>query len=165
MHQYPENSGENIYFLEKTLSSDFANPLNAMTKIENEIEWEKYRYLFKMHVNLKLIENYISLGQKYNKNTAYFFNYPFKQKNLKSLKMAEKCFQKALYYWKDTTAWAEKASERKFIWIFFESIQYWDDERYRIQNNELNYKTIIDGHLKRLQKVREDFEAMNPDTY
>ena len=54
--QYPDDVMENIYYLEKAVKADFANPQYALAKIENEKDWEKYRYLFMMHLNLKLIE-------------------------------------------------------------------------------------------------------------
>ena len=54
LNQYPDEILENIYYLEKALTADFANPLFAIALIENEIQWEKYRYLFMMHINLKL---------------------------------------------------------------------------------------------------------------
>ena len=53
--QYPNNTMENIYWLEMAVKADFANPLHALALIENETQWEKYCYLFNMHINLKLI--------------------------------------------------------------------------------------------------------------
>ena len=50
-YMYPTDFGENIWYLEKALGSDFANPLNALALIENQDQWERYRYLFYMHVN------------------------------------------------------------------------------------------------------------------
>ncbi|MDR0708797.1 MAG: hypothetical protein LBF77_01880, partial [Spirochaetaceae bacterium] len=48
--QYPDDSMENIYWLERAARADFANPLYAFARIENETQWEKYRYLFMMHI-------------------------------------------------------------------------------------------------------------------
>ena len=86
--QYPDDSMENIYWLEQALKADFANPLYALALIENEIQWEKYRYLFNMHLYIKLIEQYLFLGNKWNKRNAYFYNAPFKDQNLESLETA-----------------------------------------------------------------------------
>ena len=41
--QQPDDCIENIYWLEKAVKADFCNPLYAYTKIENELQWEKYR--------------------------------------------------------------------------------------------------------------------------
>ena len=136
LYQYPEDSMEDIHYLGMALRSDFANPLNALAKIETEKEWEKYRYLFYMHVNLRLIDSYIQLGNKYNKRNAYFYNYPWKFSNLKSLETAEECFRYALNYWDDAVEWSAKAAAPEFAWMFIDDIQYWEDESYRIQSGE-----------------------------
>ncbi|MDR2597733.1 MAG: hypothetical protein LBC76_10510 [Treponema sp.] len=158
--QYPDDSMENIYWLEKAMKADFANPLYALTLIENEIQWEKYCYLFNMHINIKLIEQYLFLGNKWNKRNAYFYNAPWKDQNLESLETAETCFRTALYYWDEAVAWAQKANERRFRWIDLQKIQFWEDEALRIENGKLNYAKTIKRELDLLQKVREKFEAM-----
>ena len=106
--QYPDDSIENIYWLEKALKAPFANPLFALAKIENEVQWEKYRYLFMMHINLKMIEQYLFLGNKWNKRNGYFFNAPWRDENLKSLETAETCYRTALYYWNEAVSWSLK---------------------------------------------------------
>jgi hypothetical protein len=158
--QYPDDSMENIYWLEQAMKADFANPLYALALIENETQWEKYRYLFNMHINIKLIEQYLFLGNKWNKRNAYFYNAPWKDQNLESLKTAETCFRTALYYWDEAVAWAEKANEKRFRWIDLQKVQFWEDEAFRIENGKLNYAKTIKRELDSLQKVREKFEAM-----
>ncbi|WP_253952488.1 hypothetical protein [Oceanispirochaeta sp. M1] len=164
-YQYPEDTMENIHYLGMALRSDFANPLNALATIENEKEWEKYRYLFYMHVNLKLVDSYLKLGMKYDKRNAYFYNYPWKFSNLDSLETAEECYRYALNFWEDAIEWSDKAAEHKFAWMFIEEIQFWEDESFRIQTGDLNYQKTINRELDRLQKVREAFEAMDQNTY
>ena len=159
-NQYPDDTMENIYYLEKALKADFCNPLYAMALIENETQWEKYRCLFMMHVNLKLIEQYIMLANKWNKRNAYFYNAPWKDINLEALETAEKCFYAALYYWKDARDWAEKSLQRRFRFIELDRIKYWQDEALRIENKSLDYEKIISRELKLLQQVREKFEEM-----
>lgn len=163
--QYPDDTMENIYWLEKALKADFANPLYALALIENEVQWEKYRYLFMMHANLKLIEQYLLLGSKWDKRVAYFYNAPWKEQNLESLKTAETSYRAALVYWKDAKDWADKALDKKFRFINLERVQAWEDEAARIEEDSLNYERIIGRELDRLQKVREKFEAMNENTY
>jgi hypothetical protein len=160
--QYPDDTMENIYWLEKAMKADFCNPLYALALIENETQYEKYRYLFNMHINLKLIEQYLFLGNKWNKRHAYFYNAPWKKQNLESLETAETCYRTALYYWDAALEWAEKARERRFYFIVLPRVQFWEDEAHRIENGELDYKKIITRELAMLQKVRERFEAM-PD--
>jgi hypothetical protein len=163
--QYPDDTMENIYWLEKALKADFANPLYAIALIEDRVQWEKYRYLFMMHVNLKLIEQYLYLGNKWNKRNAYFYNAPWKEQNLESLETAETCFRTALYYWKDAVDWAEKALDRRFRFINLRRVQYWEDEAGRIEDKSLDYEKIIRRELDLLQRVRERFQAMDENTY
>lgn len=164
MIMYPDDSMEMIGFLEAALSADFCNPLYAIARgIENKKQWERYRYLFNMHVNLKLIDLYLTLGNKFDKHVAYFFNEPWKEDNLKSLELAEQIYEKAYHYWDEALKWAVKA-DRLFHYEL-KGIEYWEDQRYRIIEGELDYRDIINHHLERLQKVRESFQAMDENTY
>ncbi|MDR1971112.1 MAG: hypothetical protein LBQ46_04250 [Treponema sp.] len=163
--QYPDDSMENIYWLEKALKADFANPLYALALIENETEWEKYRYLFTMHLYLKLIEQYLYLGNKWNKRNAYFYNAPWKEQNLESLETAETCFRAALSYWNDAVEWAAKSRDRRFRYINLQRVQFWEDEALRIEEGDLDYEKTIGRELALLQQVRERFQAMDEHTY
>jgi len=163
--QYPDDTMENIYWLEHALKADFANPLYALALIEDKVQWEKYRHLFMMHVNLKLIEQYLFLGEKWNKRHAYFYNAPWKEQNLESLKTAETCFRTALYYWQDALKWSQKAQAPNFRWINLERVQFWEDESSRITDKSLDYEKIIRRELDSLAKVRAQFEAMDETTY
>jgi hypothetical protein len=158
--QYPDDAVENIYWLEKAINADFANPLYAFARIADETEWEKYRALFMMHINLKLIEQYLYLGGKWNKRNVYFFNAPWKKQNLESLETTEKCFRAALYYWKDAREWAEKSLDRRFRWINLRNVQFWEDEAARIDDGSLDYETIINRELALLQSTREKFQTV-----
>ena len=161
--QYPEDSAENIYYLETALKRPLVNPLNALGVIKNEDDWERYRLLFTMHLNLKLIEQYRLLALKFDKFEAYFYNYPWKQENLKSLQMAEIYYKDALYYWDRVLEQVELLDDNKYIYI--EGLEYWEDELFRIRSGELDYDEFINDDLSRLYEVRAAFEAMNPETY
>ncbi|MDR2080198.1 MAG: hypothetical protein LBP74_10815 [Treponema sp.] len=163
--QYPDDTMENIYWLEQAIKADFANPLFALALIENESQWEKYRYLFMMHVHLKLIEQYLYLGNKWNKRNAYFYNAPWKEQNLESLETAETCYRTALYYWQAARDWAEKALDRRFRFINLIRVQFWEDEAGRVEDGTLDYGKIINRELSLLQQVREQFQAMDENTY
>jgi hypothetical protein len=163
--QYPDDTMENIYWLEKALKADFCNPLYALALIENETQWEKYRYLFMMHVNLKLVEQHLLLGNKWNKRNAYFYNAPWKEQNLDSLETAETCYRTALYYWNEAVSWAEKSLEKRFRWINLEKVQFWEDEAGRIEDKSLNYEKTIQRELTLLENVRQTFQNMDENTY
>ena len=159
--QYPDDTMENIYWLEQALKADFCNPLYALALIEDEIQWEKYRYLFTMHIYIKMIEQYLFLGNKWNKRNAYFYNAPWRDQNLESLETAETCYRTALYYWEEAVNWAQKANERRLRWIDLPRVQFWRDEAFRIENGSLNYGRTIRRELDFLQKVREKFQEMD----
>jgi len=161
--QYPDDAIENIYWLERAKKADFCNPLYALATIEDERHWERYRYLFEMHLSLKLIEQHLILGSKYDKRVAYFYNAPWKDQNLESLRIAESAYRAALAYWREARELAAKAMAMRFVRL--EEVQYWEDEAFRIEEGELDYADIIGEELARLQKVRAAFEKMDGSTY
>jgi hypothetical protein len=161
--QYPDDTIENIYYLEQATKADFCNPLYALAKIETKGQWARYRALMNMHLNLKLIEQHLILGSKWDKRIAYFYNEPWKNDNLESLKTAETCYRTALAYWEGAKKYALEAMKSRFINL--PDIQYWEDEAFRIEQGKLDYADIIKDELARLEKVRADFEAMDDNTY
>jgi hypothetical protein len=161
-YQYPDDTMESIYYLEQALKADFANPLYALARIENRQQWAQYRLLFKMHVNLKLAELYLTLGSKYDKMVAYFYNAPWKVQNLDSLEKAEQVYRVALGYWTEALG---LAAQRQHLAFNLEEIQKWEDEWKRILTGDLDYWQIINDHLARLQRVRRAFQAMDENTY
>jgi len=163
LYMYPEDYAANIAWLERALDADFANPLYAFAEIENEREWEFYRYLFWMHLNLQMVDQYLSWAAGYMKFNARFFNYPWKEDNLASLERAESLFSIAGYYWDEAVRWSEEAA--RFPWLSLDEVQYWADQSYRIQSGELDYGAIIARHQERLQEVRAQFETMDATTY
>jgi hypothetical protein len=163
LYMRPENYAENIRWLEAAVKADFANPLYALAVIHNEREWEYYRYLFLMHLNLHLVDQYLGWAGDYMKFEAYFFNYPWREDNLDSLVRAESLFEIAGYYWDQAVSWSNQAAE--FPWLNLPEVQNWSDQSYRIQNGELDYGAIIARHQARLEEVRTAFASMGPETY
>jgi hypothetical protein len=161
--QYPDDSIENIYWLERAKKADFCNPLYALAAIEDTKHWERYRYLLDMHLDLKLIEQHLVLGSKFDKRKAYFFNAPWKDQNLESLKTAEAAYKAALAYWSEAKELASKAMKMRFTRL--DEVQAWIDEAFRIDSGDLDYADIIGDELKRLEKVRAEFEKMDASTY
>ena len=160
---YPERIAENVYWLEQALRSDFANPLNALAEVSTPREWEWYRNLFTMHINLKLVDLYLQWGAEYMKFTAFFYNAPWQRQNLDSLERAERYFQYATVYWDAAQRWSQAAAPIRFVHL--EEIQAWEDEHHRIRSGDLDYGRIIERHLDRVAEVRAAFQAMDADTY
>ena len=163
--QYPDDVMENIYWLERAVAADFANPQYALARITDKTDWEKYRYLFMMHVNLKLIEQHMRLGRTWDKKIAYFYDAPWQDQYIRDLETAESCYRAGLYYWTEAKVWAEKANQKKFKFLHLTDIQNWEDECYRIDTGDLNYETTLKRELKRLEKVKQTFLEMDEHTY
>lgn len=161
--QYPDDSIENIFWLEKAIEADFANPLYALAKIGDKKSWERYRYLFNMHLELKMIEQHLALGSKFDKREAFFFNAPWKRENLDSLKTAETAYKAALSYWPKAKEWANKAENIRFLYL--PEVQFWEDEATRIVQGSLDYDKIITKELDRLNRVKLAFEGMDEASY
>lgn len=161
--QYPEDAIENIYYLEKASKADFCNPLYAFAKIEDKKQWERYRYLLDMLIDMKLIEQHLALGASFDKKVAYFYNAPWKKENLESLKKAESAYRAALAYWPAAKDLAAKAMKMRFTSL--EGVDYWVETAARIDSGELDMGAAIDRELARLEKVRADFEKMDAGTY
>ena len=163
--QYPDDVMENIYWLEQAVKADFCNPLYAPCKINSHDEWEKYRYLFMMHVNLKLIEQHLRLGRTYDKKSVNFYDAPWKDLYIENLEKTLSCYQAGLYYWQEAKLWAEKAGTKKFRFMNLQDIQYWEDERERINTGSLDYEKILNREIERVQKNIEGFKNMDESIY
>ncbi len=163
LYMYPEDYAENIRWLELALKADFANPLYALAKVETPREWEYYRALFWMHLNLHLVNQYLGWASKFMKFDAYFYNYPWRDQNVDSLLRSESLFEIARYYWDEAVRWSAEAA--RFPWLHLKEVQYWADQSYRIEHGELDYGAIIDRHQARLERVRAEFLAMDGTTY
>jgi len=163
LNQYPDDCLESIHYLEQALRSPFANPLNALARIDDEADWERYRNLFYLHVNLKLVEQWRLLASKYDKRAAYFYNAPFREQNLESLKKAEELYNQALVYWDEALTYYEIIASLPYRHIT--EIQNWEDEYERIRSGELDYAEFIGIDLARVNRVRSQFEAMDGGTY
>ncbi len=161
--QYPDDSIENIYWLEQAKKADFCNPLYALATVVDPKHWERYRSLLQMHLDIKLIEQHRILGSKFDKRVAYFYNAPWKDQNLESLKTAELAYRAALDYWKETKELAANAMKSRFVDL--EGAEFWIDEAARIESGELDYAQIIGADLDRVARVRAEFEKMDASTY
>lgn len=158
--QYPDDCIENIYWLEKAAQADFCNPQFADFKVESEKQWEKYRYLFQMHINLKLIEQHLRLGRTYDKKCIYFYDAPWKDEYLRNMEKALTCYKAGLYYWQEAKLWCEKSSSTTFNFLYITAKQNWEDERERIVSGELDYEKMLNREIARLEKNISELKSM-----
>lgn len=159
--QYPDDCIENIYWLEKAAQADFCNPQYCDFKITTEKQWEKYRYLFQMHINLKLIEQHLRLGRIYDKKCIYFYDAPWKDEYLRNMEKALSCYKAGLYYWQEAKLWCEKSNGSSFNFLFITEKQNWEDERERIVNGNLDYEKMLNREITRLEKNIKELNEMD----
>lgn len=159
--QYPDDCIENIYWLEKAAAADFCNPQFCGIEITSEKQWEKYRYLFQMHINLKLIEQHLRLGRVYDKRRINFYDAPFKDEYLHNLEQTLSCYKTAVYYWEEAKVWCEKANNSSFNFLYITERQYWEDERERMTSGELDYEKILNREISRVEKNIEELKSMD----
>lgn len=159
--QYPDDCIENIYWLEKAVQADFCNPLFVDIKITTEKEWEKYRYLFQMHINLKLIEQHLRAGRTFDKKCIYFYDAPWKDEYLRNMETALTYYKAGLYYWKEVKVWCEKANASSFNFLYITDKQNWEDERERIVTGELDYEKMLNREISRLEKNIKQLNEMD----
>ncbi|MBN1897556.1 MAG: hypothetical protein JW827_02170 [Spirochaetes bacterium] len=142
----------NVYFLKKGLISPFRHASKALCLLKTPQEETKYRNLLKMHLNLKIMQNYLYLGRLYDKRIIYHFNMPFKEDLIKSLNIAKFYYNLAREYWPRVLAWAGEASK---IDVRID-MDFLEDELWSIQNRDKevdwDYDYTFDIHLSGLEK-------------
>ena len=164
LYMYPEEYRYNLWILEHALAADFANPLNALShEIGDKLDHERYRYLFKMHANLEMTKLYRELAAGYDKREAFYFNAPWRETTLRSLRYAESYYEAALYYWDVALEWSHRAWRLRGIDLT--DIADWQDINLRVEIGELDYLDLLRGDLARLRSVREKFAAMDETTF
>lgn len=152
---YNENTlRKNIDMLKTALNSKFRHPSHSLIKIETEDEYQKYRRLMYMHINLLIMRSYMRIASRYDKQKVYFYNADFAKEINESLDTADKLYNEAVPYWNKARDYAEKASDIKLT----TDLGFIETERYNIVRGELDFGNIIDKHLDNIKKKREDLQ-------
>jgi hypothetical protein len=149
---YNENSlRKNIERMKAALGSRFRHPSEALTKIETEEEYLKYRNLMFMHLNMLIMRDHMKIAVRYDKRKVYFYSADFAREILESLDIAEKTYREALPYWQEAKKYALRASEIKVT----ADLGFIESERTSIVRGEIDFEKIINGHLARLDSNRQ----------
>lgn len=153
---YNENSlRKNIDRMKTALVCKFRYPSEALVKIESEQEYLKYRRLMHMHINILIMRNYMRIASKYDMQKIYFYNLEFAKEIKESLDIAESLFKEAIPYWEKARKLANDASEVKIT----TDLGFIESERYSIIHNELDFGKIINDHLSRINKKKQELDA------
>jgi len=152
---YNENSlRRNIERLKIALGCKFRHPSQALTRIESEEEYRKYRNLMFMHINMLIMRDHMKIAARYDKRRIYFHNLDFAREIGESLDIAEDMYGRALPYWEEARRYAERASEYRLT----TDMGFIESERYSIVRGELDYGRIINGHLARVRERKRELE-------
>ena len=165
MNLYQVNASleRNIRFMQWALKAPFDNPVRSLAKIETENDFKRYKALFKLHVNLLIIDSYLQLARRFDKEHIYFFNLWYAKELKESFIIARYYYETALVYWDEVKRFTEIASEIPGSI----SIDQWEDDLWLIQEGELDYKAIINEHLDRLdtkQQLIENYLSTEQET-
>jgi len=161
-----ENLNANVYWLHYALKAPFAPPVQALAKIETPKQWDKYKKLFHMHMNFLIMENYLRLGERYEKNNIYFFNYAFAKEIKEGLEITKIYYKRAEVYWKKVAELSGICFELRDIELYDldGEVAKWEDRVYKIHFNEVevNYTKEIQ---KRLQEVEKKTKMIEKGEY
>ena len=149
------NLERNIRFMQWALQAPFDNQVRSIALIETEHDFRRYKSLFRMHVNLLIIDSYLQLARRFDKEHVYFYNKIWYAEELQeSFTIARYFYQVAINYWEEAKKHAAGADETPGRI----NLDYWEDEQYQIQTGELDYGEIIDDHLQKLEARIEEVE-------
>jgi hypothetical protein len=163
LYQVNPSLERNIRFMQWALQAPFDNPVRSLARIETQNDFTRYKTLFKMHVNLLIIDSYLQLARRFDKQHVYFFNLWYAESLKESFQIARYYYQIGLNYWGEVEKYAQ-AGEKLPGRI---DIDEWEDDLYRIQNGELDYSAIISSHLEKLDaRIRtvDNYLSRFPDT-
>lgn len=150
----------NIVFMQGALKSPYRPAYRSLVPIHTEREHEKYRYLLKMHMNVRILQDYLTLGRLYDMQKLYFYHEESKEDLIKSLKRAEYYYLVAQDYWTDVKKFAVDAYVMKDIRIPLENLE--DEMRFIVQRDvDWQYDRILAIHLAKVRANLEKLGAMD----
>ncbi|AHE63100.1 hypothetical protein [Borrelia parkeri] len=158
MKKNPNSYKRNIFFLQNALKYPFGNPNYSLSKVETREEWDKYKLLFKMHVNLLLVKQHLYLGDLFDTRYTYFYKTPKKKGILENLNKSTNFYKIAAEYYTEALKYHKQLQKYKFTKMQSDGITNWEDEYHRIETKELNYYDIIERELTRIEQTKKFFQ-------
>lgn len=139
----------NVDYLERALNAPFDFVNRALTIIETEEAYTKYKDLMHMQFNYLITQNYIYLAGLYDKQNYYFYNSQFDEDIKKSFKYAVYFYNLAKERWIVTKDLAEKVMKNKSKLEMDNLI----DKAYKIALGEIDYNKTADRQLKHIEEI------------
>ena len=139
----------NVDYLERALNAPFDFVNRALTIIETEEAYTKYKDLMHMQFNYLITQNYIYLAGLYDKQNYYFYNSQFDEDIKKSFEYAVYFYNLAKERWIITKDLAEKVMKNKSKLEIDNLI----DKAYKIALGEIDYNKTADRQLKHIEEI------------
>jgi len=150
MNLYYDNPNllRNIRFMQWAIKAPFDNPVRSLAKITNECEYKRYKLLFKFHVTLLIVDSYLQLAHRFDKEHLYFFNYSYSKDIKDSLELSKFFYNRALIYWNE----AKKYIPSIDLIPCKTNLDTWEDEFYKVKKGDLNLEPTITTRMKIIKK-------------
>ena len=139
----------NVDYLERALNAPFDFVNRALTIIETEEAYTKYKDIMHMQFNYLITQNYIYLAGLYDKQNYYFYNSQFDEDIKKSFEYAVYFYNLAKERWIVTKDLAEKVMKNKSKLEMDNLI----DKAYKIALGEIDYNKTADRQLKHIEEI------------
>lgn len=139
----------NVDYLERALNAPFDFVNRALTIIETEEAYTKYKDLMHMQFNYLITQNYIYLAGLYDKENYYFYNSQFDEDIKKSFEYAVYFYNLAKERWIITKDLAQKVMKNKSKLEMDNLI----DKAYKIALGEIDYNKTADRQLKHIEEI------------
>lgn len=139
----------NVDYLERALNAPFDFVNRALTIIETEEAYTKYKDLMHMQFNYLITQNYIYLAGLYDKENYYFYNSQFDEDIKKSFEYAVYFYNLAKERWVITKDLAQKVMKNKSKLEMDNLI----DKAYKIALGEIDYNKTADRQLKHIEEI------------
>ena len=139
----------NVDYLERALNAPFDFVNRALTIIETEEAYTKYKDLMHMQFNYLITQNYIYLAGLYDKRNYYFYNSQFDEDIKKSFEYAVYFYNLAKERWVITKDLAQKVMKNKSKLEMDNLI----DKAYKIALGEIDYNKTADRQLKHIEEI------------
>ncbi len=150
MNLYYDNPNllRNIRFMQWALKAPFDNPVRSLAKITSECEFKRYKLLFKFHVTLLIVDSYMQLAHRFDKEHLYFFNYRYAEDLKESFELSKFFYNRALIYWKEAQKYINPLQKIPCRI----NLDNWEDEYFKVKEGILNLSPIISSRIKLLDK-------------
>ena len=141
----------NIRFMQWALKAPFDDPVRSLAKITTECKYKKYKLLFKFHVNLLIVDSYLQLAHRFDKEHLYFFNYRYAKDIKDSFELSSFFYNRALIYWNEAKKYIPSIEEIPCRI----NLDSWEDEFYKVKEGKLNLEPVIKGRMDILNKRKD----------